>query len=76
MDYMKMLAEYKQTEIALKNRIEELAKELESTFGTKERTGIIKRKIAIERELDDLECAIYEINKYTEREGMSKCRNV
>lgn len=65
MDYMKMLAEYKQTEIALKNRIEELAKELESTSGTKERTGIIKRKIAIERELDELECAIYEISRYT-----------
>lgn len=75
-DHMKMLTEYKQTKAALKKRIAELNEMLKSTFGTKERTDIIRRKITLERELDDLEDAIYKIGDYTKCGGASKCRNV
>ncbi|MCI9410339.1 MAG: hypothetical protein HFJ89_11100 [Oscillospiraceae bacterium] len=73
--YTKMLAEYRQLEATLKKRIAELTENLKSTFGTKERTDIIRRKITIERELDDLEYAIYKICHYAEHRSVSKCRN-
>lgn len=69
-DYTKMLAEYRQLEATLKKRIAELTENLKSTFGTKERTDIIRRKITIERELDDLEYAIYKICHYVEHGGV------
>lgn len=74
-DYMKMFAEYKQTKVALRKRIDELNEMLKSTFGTKERTDIIRRKITLERELDDLEDAIYRIGNYTKYGDVPKCRD-
>ncbi len=74
-EYLKMLIEYKQTEAALRRRIEELNRLLKEPMQNMEFECTAKRKSVLEQELYDLLDVIDDLYGYAGCGVNELCRN-
>ncbi len=74
-EYMKMLIEYKQTEAALRKRIEELNRQLKEPMRNMELECTAQRKSVLEQELYDLLDVIDDLYDYAGCGVNELCKN-